>query len=75
MKLFKNKNMKLLKKKNGGFPESSVGEEFACSVGDPGLIPGRVRKILWKREWLLHSSASLVAQLVKNPPTMQEAWV
>ena len=23
----------------------------------------------------MHSKASLVAQLVKNPPAMQEAWV
>ena len=22
------------------FPYSSVGKDFACSVGDPGLIPG-----------------------------------
>ena len=23
-----------------GFPVSSVGKEFACNAGDPGLIPG-----------------------------------
>ena len=23
-----------------GFPDSSVGKESACSVGDPSLIPG-----------------------------------
>ena len=23
-----------------GFPESSVGKEFTCNAGDPGLIPG-----------------------------------
>ena len=23
-----------------GFPDSSVGKESACNVGDPGLIPG-----------------------------------
>ena len=23
-----------------GFPDSSVGEESACSAGDPSLIPG-----------------------------------
>ena len=23
-----------------GFPGSSVGKEFACNAGDPGLIPG-----------------------------------
>ena len=26
-----------------GFPQSSVGKESACSVGDPGLIPGSGR--------------------------------
>ena len=26
-----------------GFLVSSVGEEFACNVGDPGLIPGSGR--------------------------------
>ena len=25
---------------NKGFPSSSAGKESACSVGDPGLIPG-----------------------------------
>ena len=23
-----------------GFPDSSVGKEFACNAGDPDLIPG-----------------------------------
>ena len=26
-----------------GFPDGSVGKESACSVGDPGLIPGSGR--------------------------------
>ena len=26
-----------------GFPDSSVGKESACSVGDPSLIPGSER--------------------------------
>ena len=26
-----------------GFPHSSVGKEFACSAGVPGLIPGSGR--------------------------------
>jgi len=25
---------------NKGFPDSSVGKESTCNVGDPGLIPG-----------------------------------
>ena len=24
----------------GGFPDSSVGKEFACNAGNPGSIPG-----------------------------------
>ena len=31
-----------------GFSGGSDGKEFACSVGEPGLI----RKIPWRREWL-----------------------
>ena len=26
-----------------GFPDGSVGKEFACNVGDVGLIPGSGR--------------------------------
>ena len=26
-----------------GFPDSSIGKESACNVGDPGLIPGLER--------------------------------
>ena len=58
------------------FPDSSVGKESACSAGYPALIPGSGR---FTGEGignpLQHSWASLVAQLVKNPPVMQEAWV
>ena len=25
---------------NFGFPDSSVGKEFACNAGDPGSVPG-----------------------------------
>ena len=53
-----------------------VGKESACNAGDPGLIPG------WGRSAgegigypLQYSWASLVVQLVKNPPAMHEAWV
>ena len=55
---------------------SSVGKESACNAGDPVLIPGSGRST---REGigypLQYSWASLVAQLVKNPPTRQETWV
>ena len=59
-----------------GFPHSLVGKESACNAGDPGSIPG------WGRSGgegigypLQYSWAFIVAQLVKNPPTMQESWV
>ena len=59
-----------------GFPDGSVGKESACNAGDLGSIPG------WGRSAgegigypLQYSWASLVVQLVKNPPAMQEAWV
>ena len=56
-----------------GFPYSSVGKESACSAGDPGSIPGLGRSpgeaIGYK---LQYSWASLMAQLVKNPPAMRE---
>ena len=54
-----------------GFPVSSAGKESVCNIGDPGSIPG------WGRSTgegigypLQYSWASLVAQLVKNPPAM-----
>ena len=55
---------------------SSAGKEFTCNAGDPGLIPGSGRSggegIGYP---LQYSWVSLVAQLVKNPPAMQETWV
>ena len=58
------------------FPGSSAGKESTCNAGDPSLIPG------WGRcpgegigYPLQYSWAFLVAQTVKNLPTMQETWV
>ena len=55
---------------------SSAGKEFTCNAGDPGLIPGSGRSggegIGYP---LQYSWVSLVAQLVKIPPAMQETWV
>ena len=60
----------------GGFPNSSVGKEAACNAGDPGSIPGSGRSTGEGIGYPLHYSwASLVAQLIKNPPAMQETWV
>ena len=59
-----------------GFTDSSVGKESACNAGDPGSIPGSGRSTGEKLGYPLQSSwASLVAQLVKNLPVMQETWV
>ena len=60
----------------GVFPGISVGEESACTAGDPGSIPESGRSA---GEGISHplqySWASLMAQLVKNPSAMQETWV
>ena len=59
-----------------GFPQSSVGKESTCNAGDPGLIPGLGSPTGEGIGYLLQCSwASLVAQLVKNPPAMRETWV
>ena len=59
-----------------GFPDSSVGKESACNAGDPSLIPGSGRSAgEGIGSPLQYSWASLVAQLVKNLPAMQETWV
>ena len=59
-----------------GFPYSSVGKESACNAGDPGSIPGSGRSTGEEKGYpLQYSWASLVAQLVKSLPEMQETWV
>ena len=59
-----------------GFPDSSVGKESASNAGDPGSIPGSGRSIGGGIGYpLRYSWASLVAQLVESPSTMQETWV
>ena len=55
---------------------SSAGKESTCNAGDPSLIPGLGRSpeegIGYPHQY---SSASLVAQMVKNPHAMQETPV
>ena len=59
-----------------GFPASSAGKASTCKAGDPGSIPRLGRSTgEWSAYPLQYSWASLVAQLVKNPPAMQETWV
>ena len=59
-----------------GFPGSSAGKESTCNSGDPGLIP--VSEIYLEKGGigypLRYYWASLVAQMVKNPPAMWETW-
>ena len=54
----------------------SAGKESPCNTGDPGLIPGSGRSPGEGIGYPVQCSwVSLVAQLVKNPPTVQETWV
>ena len=59
------------------FPDGSVGKESTCKAGDPGSIPGLGKSPGEGNGYpLQYSWASLVAQLVKNPPAMWfEPWV
>ena len=59
-----------------GFPGSSAGKESICNAGDPSSISGSGRSPGEGIGYpLQYSWASLVAQLVKNLPAMQETWV
>ena len=59
-----------------GFPCGLAGKESAWNVGDLGLIPvlGRFpgEGIVYP---LQYSWASVLAQMVKNPPAIRETWV
>ena len=53
-----------------------VSKESTCNAGDPGSIPGSGRFTGEGIGYpLQYSWASLVAQLVENPPAMRETWV
>ena len=59
-----------------GFPDTSVGKESDCNAVDTSLIPGSGRSPGEGTGYpLQYSWASLVDQLVKNPPAMWETWV
>ena len=69
----KRSNLKGLKKT---VTSSSAGRQSTCIAGDPGSIPGSGRSPGEGTGYpLQYPRASLVAQLVKNPPAMQETWV
>ena len=59
-----------------GSPGSSAGKESACNAGDPGSNHGSGRSpeegIVYP---LQYSWASLMTQMIKNPPAMQETLV
>ena len=62
--------------KTVGFPSSSADKESACNAGDPSSIPGSGRSPGERIGYpFQYSLGSLVAQLVKNPPAMEETWV
>jgi len=59
-----------------GFPGSPADKESTCNAGDLGLIPRSGRPAGEGIGYQFQDSwASLVAQLVKNLPAMQETWV
>ena len=59
-----------------GFPGSSAGIESAHNGEEPSSISGSARSAGEGIGYPLQDSwASLVAQLVKNPPVMWETWV
>ena len=65
----------LLKKKILN-PSSSAGKKSTHNARDPSSIPGSGRSPGEGIGYPLQCSwASLVAQLVKNPPAMRETWV
>ena len=56
--------------------DSSVGKESACNAEDPSLIPGSGRSAGEGIGYQLqYSWASLVTQLIKNPPATWETSV
>ena len=59
-----------------GFPGGSAGKESICNAGNPSWIPRSERSSGEEIGYpLQYSWASMVAQLVKNLPAMQETWV
>ena len=59
-----------------GLPGGSAGKESTCNVGNLGSVPGLGRSPGEQNSYpLQYSCTSLVAQLVKNPPAMQETVV
>ena len=59
-----------------GFPRSSTGKESTRNAGEPSSISGSGRSPGEGIGYpLQYSWAFLMAQMVKNPPVLQETWV
>ena len=59
-----------------GFPESAVGKESSCNLGDTGSIPGSGRSAGEGIGYpLQYSWDSFVAQLIENLHAIQETWI
>ena len=59
-----------------GLPRSLSCKKSSCDAGDPSLIPGLGRATGEGMDYpFQYSWASLVPQLVKSPPAMQETWI
>ena len=59
-----------------GSPDSSVGKESTCNAGHPSSIPELGKSPGEGIGYpLQYSWASLVVQLIENPPAMRETWV
>ena len=71
-----NDNSYLLNTHVASFPDISFGKESAYNAGDSGSIARSGRSAGEGISYpLQYSWASLVAQLVKNPPAMWKTWV
>jgi len=58
------------------FPGSSASKKSSFNSGDPGSTPGLGRSAEERIGYpFQYSCASLVAQLIKNLPAVQETWV
>ena len=58
------------------FPSGSDGKASAYNAGDPSSIPGWGRSPGEGTGYPFdYSWASLVAQMIKNPPAMWDTWV
>ena len=75
-RVFSSTSLKASILQHSAFPDISVGKEAACNVGDPGSNPGLGRSAGEGIGYpLQYFGASLVAQLIKNPPAMRETYV